>query len=277
MFCKQIRERRLKSNKDTDLNLVNIMDQFTPSIETHLTLSISFLLVIGAPRSGVKSKSLPSCRQDITPLILPTAAGLQPDAVFSSLLESMVSSMSGISIIDKMRSRLVKRSVTALLLPFLSTKTWLPSVMPKVQSSSCSSANHWSILQQKKRRSCNKFSREKPEEKKIWKSPRNFKLKPLPKHQLQKVLIQCRLLWKKREISPRTSRTSKRAFSNTQLMMPTISMSLKLVEKCLEKTRLLHLKAQPVSKSTTLSLLPVKITLLRPMMAPTNSVLKPEA
>jgi len=60
------------------------MDQFIPSIETQLTLSTSSQSVIGAPKSGVKSKSLQSCRQDITPPILPTAAGLQPEPVFSS-------------------------------------------------------------------------------------------------------------------------------------------------------------------------------------------------
>jgi predicted PolB exonuclease-like 3'-5' exonuclease len=111
LFSKQTKESKLSLQDSVLSKVVSIMVQSIQFGEIQDTLNISSQSEIGLQRFGAKISDPQLCRLGITLPTLLMDAGPQQDVVYSSSLELMVSSMSGISTIDKMRSHTVKRSV----------------------------------------------------------------------------------------------------------------------------------------------------------------------
>jgi hypothetical protein len=173
LFSKQTKESKLSLQDSVLSKVVSIMDQSTRFGEIQDTQNISSQSEIGLLRFGVKISDPQLCRLDIT---LPTSlmvAGPQLDVVYSSSLELMVSSMFGISTIDKMRLHTVKRSVTLHLHLLWSTKISPPLVTLKVLSLLCSYVSHYMRLTQRKKNKCKLSSRENSEEKRTWRISEN--------------------------------------------------------------------------------------------------------
>jgi len=141
----------------------------------------------------------------------------------------MVSSMFGTSITDKTRWLTVRRSVTLLLLPLRSTRTWPLLVTLRELFQLWNSQLLFMRQLQEKRRLCKPSLKENPEERKVCGWQPSSREKPLKRPRTQSLsqrMIQPRLPKKKKKPWSRKFQISKRpssSMSHPKSMMSTKS------------------------------------------------------